>query len=481
MKHPDIFCCYFCLMLRSLTLVSLFLIVLLSCERTLDNTAVKLVFSSDTIHFDTVFASIGSTTRELRVKNKSRATVIVNRISLGGANDSDFRLNIDGESTSEMRDVKIEAGDSLFIFVDVFVSPDNTDSPFIVADSIIFETEGNVQKVYLLAWGQDIILVNNMTIGSESWTGNKPYILYGKCMVDTLATLVIEEGVRVYFHRQASLVVAGSLTVNGSLDSPVIMASDRLESAYSDIPGQWDGIMFLNTSRGNRISYSEISNSIVGIRIGEPYDVATFPNLKVLNTRIYHSSVSGISAISANIQVANSIIAHSGSYCINLQAGGDYSFIHCTVENWWEYGFRLTPSLSVQEDSGYPLLSCTQLNLNIGNCVISGNLNSEVDIDPSSSQYSGNYYFDHCLLKIDTVTSSFWTQDRFHSTILNMDPLFLGDINLDFRPDTLSPLIDSGNEIYTVDYPSDIRGASRETGGKPDIGAFERIPGEKNK
>lgn len=466
---------------RFLTLLGMLLVILLACERHHDNTGASLAFSSDTIHFDTVFTSIGSTTRELRVRNISGAAVIVDRIFLGGGNDSAFRLNVDGESTSDVHNVKIEAHDSLFIFIDAFIDPDNADSPFIVADSIIFETNGNNQKVYLLAWGQDIILVKNMTISPGSWTSKKPYLVYGRCLVDTLSSLTIEEGVRIYFHRQASLVVAGSLIVNGSLDAPVVFASDRLESVYRDVPGQWDGIMFLNTSRANRISYSEICNSVIGIKIGEPYDVAIFPDLKILNTKIYHSSVAGISAISANIQAANCIIAHCGSNCIDLQAGGDYSFIYCTIDNWWEYGFRQTPSLFVKENSDFPLLSASQLNLNFGNSVLYGNTNSELDIESLSGQYSGNYFFDHCLLKIDTITSLFWTPDRFHSTIVNKDPLFIDEFNLDFRPDTLSPLIDSGAEIYTADYPSDIRGVTRDTGEKPDIGAFERIPGDKNK
>jgi hypothetical protein len=48
----------------------------------------------------------------------------------------------------------------------------------------------------------------------------------------------------------------------------------------------------------------------------------------------------------------------------------------------------------------------------------------------------------------------------------------------DFRPDTLSPLIDNGNSLYISTYPYDFRGVSRSIDGNPDIGAYERVIGE---
>ena len=100
---------------------------------------------------------------------------------------------------------------------------------------------------------------------------------------------------------------------------------------------------------------------------------------------------------------------------------------------------------------------------------------------PVSKSFTGNYFFDHCLIKLDTVNSVFWTKDRFPDVQVNKNPKFIDYINWDYRPDTLSPMINKGNPIFLVDFPVDIRGASRISDGLPDAGAYERITGEHKK
>ena len=309
-------------------------------------------FSDDTIYFDTVFATIGSTTRELRVKNNETGKITISEITLSGGNSSQFRLNIDGEPAVQKTNIELEGGDSIFIFVDVFVDPSSSNSPVAVTDSIIFNVSGKVMKVQLLAWGQDVVLINKKTIGSETWDRLKPYLIYGNVTVDTLETLTIQEGTRIYFHKNASLTMAGNIIASGTLASPVLMAGDRTEKMYEDIPGQWSGLFILNTSNGNRINNTLIRNSINGIYIGEVSSSGPVPDLKLFNTGIYHSTVTALSVIKGNIEAVNSVFSHCGKYCISIRAGGNYSFTQCTIFNVWDWGYRLTPSLFVSEKTG---------------------------------------------------------------------------------------------------------------------------------
>lgn len=469
---------YFCHMSKAWPISVILFLLVISCERDNISISTDILFSQDTIHFDTVFTTIGSTTRELRVRNPGRKPLLIDHIYLAGGLASSFRLNIDGEAVNEKKDVGIDAGDSLYIFIDAYINPLASNSAVAVTDSIMFEISGQTRKVQLLAWGQDIFLVKNKEIKSETWDNTKPYVIYGSSMVDTSETLIINEGAKVYFHRQASLTIAGSLVVNGSYDSPVLFASDRLEKQYTDIPGQWSGIYFLNTSRGNVISHSVIRNSIYGIKVGEPVNSAIVPDLKLFYSDISHSSISGLSAVKANIQAANNIISHCGYYCIFIEAGGDYTFTHCTFFNRWDYGFRLSSLLHISEEPAVSGTASSQLNLDLRNCVVYGDVTSEIQIIPSENQFTGNYFFDHCLIKLDTVNSAFWSRSRFPATRVNKNPLFIDDFLYDYRPDTLSPLINMGSTLYIADYPLDFREISRNTDGKPDIGAFERKPGE---
>jgi len=465
-----------------LLVIPLFLVLLLlSCEKNNIYIEPPLWFSEDTIHFDTVFTTIGSTSRELRVKNPGKDKLTIDEIFLSGGENSPFRLNIDGAPVCRLDEITLNPGDSIFIFVDVNIDPTSDNNPVAVMDSIIFRVSGLIMQVQLLAWGQDIYLLNNTLIETETWNGPKPYLIYGDVIVDTSETLTIQKGVKVYFHKDASLTVAGNLKVNGVFGTPVLFASDRLEEDYLDVPGQWRGIYFLKTSISNEINFAVIRNSIFGITVGEPASGGTATGLKLFNTDISHSAISALSAVNSAIEAANCIFSHCGRHCIYLASGGNYSFTHCTLSNLWDYGFRLTAALSVTERSIGPAGSTGKLSLDLNNSVVYGDLKSEVDIIPLSNSITGDYLFDHCLLKLDTVNSVFWTKQWFPETIINKDPGFIDPLIYDFRPDTLSPLINGGSDVYKAIFPLDIRNISRISDSKADIGAYERVQGEKRK
>src|ERR1035437_6319023 len=138
-------------------LIILTLITVFSCKKKdkIDsNPALKLTFSTDTVFFDTVFTTVGSVTQRLMVHNYNASKVLVSSIRLGGGSNSVFSLNIDGTPAASLSDVEIAANDSIFIFVKVTVNPNNQNTPLVVTDSILFNTNGNLQKVDLVAWGQ---------------------------------------------------------------------------------------------------------------------------------------------------------------------------------------------------------------------------------------------------------------------------------------------------------------------------------------
>jgi hypothetical protein len=453
--------------------------ILSYCEKESTGNNPQLLFSSDTVHFDTVFASIGSTTRELRVRNPGRSRVRIDEIRLAGGANSPYRLNIDGSPGYFKPDVTIEGYDSIFIFIDVIIDPLSSDSPVSVTDSIMFSVSGTALKVQLLAWGQDINLIDNSLIKTETWSGAKPYVVYGALRVDTLDILTIEKGTRVLFHRNSSMTVAGRLVVNGTFGSPVLFASDRTEIDYEDVPGQWTGVNFLNTSTGNVISHLLLRNSVTGITVGEPVTAGITPQLSLAYSDISHSSVSALAAVNADIEAENSVFSHCGRNCIVIRAGGEYSFTHCTAANFWDYGFRQTPAVSVSEKPVFAGGTYGQLHLTVNNSVLTGDRQSELEIIPVSGSLTGSYFFDHCLVTIDTVHSSFWDRSKFPYAVISRNPGFISQVKYDFRPDTLSPVIDNGNNLYAASLPADFRNYSRLLDGKPDIGAFERKPGDK--
>ena len=438
--------------------------------------SVRLVFSKDTIHFDTVFTTIGTITRELRVINPYEGWVKVDRIRLAGINNSFFRLNIDGMPSDDVRDIEIAPGDSIFIFIDAIIDPSNSDNPVAISDSIIFDLYSNFQDVNLLAWGQDIHLIDGEEVQTATWEGAKPYVIYNSMMVDTGQILTIKEGVKLLFHRGSTMYIAGSLIVEGVVDFPVVFASDRYEELYNDIPGQWGGIYFVNGSTGNSIDNLVIKNAESGIHLGNLGSMDAAPDLGITNSLIQHMTVSGISSLGGTINASNCVITHCGYYCIFIAAGGTYDFTHCTINNFWDYGVRVSPAVLISDYFDYNETTYTGELVRAGfyNTVIYGTMDSEIDMISTGDLL--NCLFDRSVLKLNDPDE--WDGYDFENCILNTDPLFISGINYDLRPDTLSPMVNAGLISYGTLYPYDIRGYSRIIDEAPDIGAYERQTGE---
>ncbi len=445
----------------------------------------KLRFSADTVQFDTIFSTFGSTTRWLMIYNPFSKSLKVSSIRLAGGSGSMFRINVDGSKGTLFTDVEIRPRDSLYILVAVTINPSGNNNPVIVGDSIIFETNGNTQKVQLLAWGQDIHLMpKNQIIKTQTWTADKPYLVQGYLAVDSAETLTIEAGTKIYFHRSSFMFVAGKIIVNGSFQQPVIFQGDRLEQDFKDIPGQWGAIIIMEGSTGNKIDYAEIRNPTVGIQIGA--DSTYFKqDIIISNTKILNSSYYGIWAFDAKITAWNDVIADCGQWALGLLRGGDYNFTHCTVSNRGVlFANRTQPSVVLSnyiDKTDYKGIitrySGDLTNASFDNSIIYGNMDNEIGLAYSAQGGIFNYKFDHCLLKISPGILSISDTSHFNFIISDKLPGFIKPETYNFELDTLAAAKDAGMINFAYTHPFDFKGNSRISDKGPDLGAYERIEG----
>ena len=449
-----------------------------ACEKEEFNTSVdaNLAFSVDTILFDTVFTSIGSATQRFTVKNTYNKNLKISSIYLAGGESSPYRLNIDGYPGVRLDNIELREKDSLYIFVEITIDPNNSDLPLVVKDSIIFSFNNKQQDVDLIAWGQDVNIINGEIIGTETWSNNKPYLIYNSMLVDTNSILTIEPGAILHFHKNSRLYVAGSIVANGTFESPIIFQGDRLENDYENIPGQWDGIWLMAGSMDNVFNFSEIKNAIIGIQVDTMANLSK-PTLLLSNSKIQNMTSAGIYAQGSTIEAFNNLITNCGQFAVALTIGGSYEFYHCTIGNYWGFSTRTTPSILLNN-------YYVDVNSNIqvrpinkalfGNCIIYGNKESEIYIDKYEENSTLNYKFDHTLIKVD---SDFSTSDPnyFDHVIVNNDPKFKDPYNGDFELDTLSIAKDFGKSEYGLMFPYDINIQNRNSDSGPDLGAFERI------
>src|SRR5690606_2924789 len=204
----------------------LFVVGLMSCVWTsckkdkIDyGSGVKLSFLTDTLTFDTVFVSLGSTTKYFTVRNTENKPIEISKISLKNGQQSSFRLTIDGDATNIAENVMIPAKDSIYIFVEVTVDPSSEALPFVIEDEVIFDINGNRQEVILQAYGQNAHFFNGEVIQTQTWNNDLPYVILNSIELEKGHTLTIEEGATVYFGGNSGMFINGTLNISGGQDT----------------------------------------------------------------------------------------------------------------------------------------------------------------------------------------------------------------------------------------------------------------------
>ncbi len=485
-----------------LILSSLFALILSSCIKEEDFTTndINLSFSRDTIFFDTVFTELGSATRILKVYNNKKENIRINRIRVANSSESFFRLNVDGISGNDLRDVDIAAEDSLYIFAEVTIDPDNplSVSPFVIDDKIIFETDGNEQEVALEAWGQNAnyfpsrlsggnIALLSCDFGEFVFDDEKPYVIYGILVVDS-CTLVIPEGKQIYIHGglvrgenadgtsfsyndgQIWVSNQGKIRTEGTAENPVVFQGDRLEESFDDIPGQWYGLLFTGGSRENSLQYTTVKNALFGVAV----DSACQVNMQ--NCQIFNTSSNGIIGIHSEIQADNCLIYNNSASGVNLLYGGNYQFRYCTMASYGVDASALSLSNGLCLDQFCTEFRTNPLEASFTNCIVYGSRLDEVDLsDFTETPGDLNYSFDHCIVRVTDLLEEDAYPDFFDfcSPCLNPDPqepLFKNAQGDDYQLDSLS--VAEGMAL-PIDISIDLENKMRDAN-NPDIGCYEK-------
>ena len=163
-------------------------VLLLSCRRDdyYEGNDVVVTFSEDTLRFDTVFTSLGSATRFIKVFNPKDQPILVD-VVLKNQTNSFFRINADGVKGPTINQLEINGQDSIYIFVEVTINPDlpTNISPYIIEDEIEITANGNVSTAYLEAFGQNANYIPSSSgggggallscnLGQVTWNDPKP-------------------------------------------------------------------------------------------------------------------------------------------------------------------------------------------------------------------------------------------------------------------------------------------------------------------
>ena len=463
------------------------ILTLYSCKDEFTSDAsYRLSYSVDTLRFDTIFSEVLTPTQTIKIYNRSGKDIQIESCQLRSEYDC-FQINLNGRSDTNFSRINIEDGDSLFLFVQSYIPEGGKETPLYVDGIITFSYNGNNDQIVLAAFGQDVHKIRNKSVSADTvWTNDKPYLIYGTLSVDTTATLTIQEGSRLYFHNDATLLVNGTLVCNGTLSNPITFRGDRTDNitqstSYDQLSNQWGGIELTGSSTGNIINHTLIKNGRFGILVDSADVDAQTIRLVIANSQIHNVNQSGLKTHCATVYAYNSLFTCAGNGCVVLQ-GGKYIFNHCTIANYtrgaglYAYGVVLANSQLYDDKT-------ENLQSSFNNCIIYGSSTNEIYFKHEKLDETFKIAFRHCLLKCKTIPEELANDFCFTSPIWNEWPDF-SKVNVserlyDFHIDSLSPCKYKGLPAVLTQYPEcqlDKDEETRVSDSLPDIGAYQWKP-----
>lgn len=453
-----------------------------------------LVFSADTIRFDTVITGQSSSTKTLVAFNLGGDGLRRIAVRLRDGKDSHFRINVDGQYLHDGvgDDFEVRGKDSIIIRAEVML-PDMGDEVIRhYEDRLLFTLEsGRSQEVIIEADGMNVRILHGLKVeGEETLTKGMPYVIYDSLYVAPNATLNLEPGTRLFFHDNVSLEVHGSLRAIGTMEDPIVFRGDRTDKMfvnlpYDNTPNRWGGVHFYGESHDNILEHCDIHSGRYGILCDSTTFMTPFmPILSIWNSVIHNVNGHGLAVRSSKVEVVGCQISNCLANCVDI-LGGNVFMLHCTIAQFFSIGAFGQDALYLadmdEERHPYPIQQAYFVN-----CVITGYADDVVmgNLAPENDE-ACNYLFDHCLLR--TVKSD--DAERFVECVYDdkdLEPngrehfvLFdTKDFLYDFSPRSNSMICTTGRADYTLEFlPEDRLGRPFTiTADKSVCGAYASVP-----
>ncbi len=447
------------------------------------STSARLVFSTDTVKLDTIFASVASATESLWAYNRNDDGLRISSVSLQDGATSGFRVNVDGvylsaSSGYTATDLEVRHRDSLRIFIELTAPTQNASEPQLNTDNLVFTLESGVQQsVNLQAYVWDATVLRNLHVSSDYTldAGGTPILVYGGITVDSTATLTIAAGQTIYFDQSAGIDVYGTIIAEGTATAPIVMRGSRLDHMfdylpYDRVPGQWQGIHLYGSSYGNALSYTDIHSTYSGI-VADSSDVSR-EKLHLFASTIHNCQGYGLWATSSNVRIENSQLTNVLNDCLRLD-GGVAAINGTTLAQFYAYDSNRGVALRFNAGQG--------ITFDMRNSIVTGYADDQLmGSAADDSTVTFDYQFANSILRTPAVTTAdsiYYTDVIFedvedttsmgtkHFRTIDIDNLYY-----DFHLSSASAAI--GIASPATSLPTDRDGNARSAE-KPSAGAFE--------
>lgn len=442
-------------------IIFLFVTSLIACESDYSyrGDSNSIAFSTDTLSFDTIFSGNVSVTKQMLIYNTSGTDMTIDHIYLGSGTESDYNISINGSASTEVTNVRLRSGDSLYVFVNVYPKY-NSDKPYcLTEDNIVVQAGSNIFSSHLWACGLTANRVSGQISSNTQWTSEVPYLISDTLIIAPNVTLSIAEGAYIYMNNDALIEIRGELIANGTLSAPINIRASRTGQFYSDIPGQWQGIVVSTPQGKANFAFTQIANATTAL-IVDSAAVATLTDIEIRDAK-----KCAIDGRCANIELKNSLLYNCGSSLLKI-VDGNTIINHCTMVNYYRWNVRNEASVvaDATEQSKY--------TFQMTNSVVAGNLTKELNLNDNMSSEHCN--INNCYIRLGSKNSD-QTDKRLENVTDGKEPKFVSVDEHNYHLTKESPLIDAGAAEYSKQLIVDHDGIIRTEKGNPDIGAYEYV------
>lgn len=449
-------------------------------------------FSVDTLNLGDLFTLGPSPTAKFVVYNRNDKGISLSSVRFRDDAKGIFRLNVDGMSGTDFSNVEIRANDSIYIFVEATLPENGKHTAINYMSYIDVTTNGVTQSVPVRASGRDVTRLKAYRINhSQTFSAEKPYQIFDSLVVDPSVTLTIPAGAELFMHSKAEIIVYGTLNIAGTAAKPVNITGDRSGFVAADIPyeimsGQWGGITFKPTSKGNTISHASIRNPEYGVVVDNVPWTAQRPSLSIDNSVVRNSKGFVLQAGNSYLKAVNCELADASAGLLYLY-GGKTEVNHCTLANF--YLFTAAGPAVILDHTGAAAANDPDkvnppLIADFSNTIFYGN-GTEVLHYRYKDKEGENMIADNDLKGVDVMfarcllKSKGEDDQQFINCLWDTDPLFYTvreDYYFDYRLKPDSPALGAADPALTLEAARyyDLLGTPRPA--TPSLGAYETNP-----
>lgn len=434
------------------------------CERDFSNApaAADLVFSSDTVSFDTIYAGFPTPTLRVALRNVGDDDVTIGSVALAGGESSPFMVNINGVSACHAESLRLCSGDSLLVFVSVRDASVNGGFAFRgLSDRIVATGGANEWRTNLSAVVRNVKNMGGVLSADEQWLCDSiPYLVSDSVVVGPQATLLVGPGVSVLMGRDASFLVEGRLVGAAEPRRRSSFSPVRSDGIYSSVPGQWGGIHLAAGALAD-LRYCDVACA------SEALVCDSSSSLVADGLWIRDASRTGVSLTEAEAVLTNSIVSDCGGGAFSV-VGGRVGLRHVTVADYYSWDYRKVAALRfcASDDSNARLV--------VDNSIIVGSLSAEVEVDSLSASSA---LFRSSLVKAEKKKVG-EKADVFVDCAVANDAHFADRRSADFHLTERSAAVGLADASLAGDLPTDFEGVLREADAPWCAGALQSVVSE---